>query len=299
MLIYFLNVVCSVIFLMNICEFNRDEILQDVKAEAAGKELVMAVVQVGNDPASDVYVRNKKKTAEECGIECIHCNLREDASYSDVAKIIQGLNEDSKVTGLMLQLPLPEHLKQFEQNFLDMIDWKKDIDGLSTESVGRLWSNKRCLKPATAQGIMSLLDDDLRDHTVAIINRSRLIGKPLVKMLEERNATPVLCHSKTDQNFMTLLLHKADIIITATGQPKWLSLEDCVTHTIVGDCCNVLQIIDAGIIRDLNGKLCGDVDKDSFAFTSVQVTPVPKGVGILTTSFVIKNVVEAYKLQHC
>ena len=83
---------------MNICEFNRDEILQDVKAEAAGKELVMAVVQVGNDPASDVYVRNKKKTAEECGIECIHCNLREDASYSDVVKIIQGLNEDSKVT---------------------------------------------------------------------------------------------------------------------------------------------------------------------------------------------------------
>lgn len=203
MLIYFLNVVCSVILLMNICEFNRDEILQDVKAEAAGKELVMAVVQVGNDPASDVYVRNKKKTAEECGIECIHCNLREDVSYSDVVKIIQGLNEDSKVTGLMLQLPLPEHLKQFEQNFLDMIDWKKDIDGLSTESVGRLWSNKRCLKPATAQGIMSLLDDDLRDYTVAIINRSRLIGKPLVKMLEERNATPVLCHSKTDQNFIT------------------------------------------------------------------------------------------------
>lgn len=298
MLIYFLNEVCSVILLMNICEFNRDEILQDVKAEAAGKELVMAVVQVGNDPASDVYVRNKKKTAEECGIECIHCNLREDASYSDVVKIIQGLNEDSKVTGLMLQLPLPEHLKQFEQNFLDMIDWKKDIDGLSTESVGRLWSNKRCLKPATAQGIMSLLDEDLREHTVAIINRSRLIGKPLVKMLEERNATPVLCHSKTDWKFMTLLLHKADIIITATGQPKWLSLEDCVTHTIIGDCCNVLQIIDAGITRDLNGKLCGDVDKDSFAFTSVQVTPVPKGVGILTTAFVIKNVVEAYKLQH-
>ena len=281
------------------CKTKKEAILDDVKEKIGDKKLILGVIQVQGDKASDVYVRNKKKACDQVGIECIHCKLPSDASYDDVVKIIKGFNDDNQVTGIILQLPLPPHLKQYEQKLINLINWKKDVDGLTSANVGRLWTNKSCLKPATALGIMSLLPEHLAEYNVAIINRSNLIGKPLVKMLEERNATPILCHSRTDRKFLDIVLKNSDYIITAIGQPKWLAIDKTITKVMTNNYSFVCEgIIDAGISHDEDGKLCGDVDVESFDSLGIYGTSTPNGTGLLTVAYLISNVLEAYKLQH-
>lgn len=282
---------------MNIidCGKVRNEILEMAKFEVAdiynktNTKLKLVVIQVDGDNASDVYIRNKLKTCEQVGVECEHIKLPNDSDVLKVANTIKEYSLKEDVTGVMLQLPLPKHLKPHEQQLLDLIPWYKDVDGLSTESVGRLWTNQPCIVPATAKGVMRLLPQDLSGMDVCVVGRSNLVGKPLVKLLEERNATVTLCHSKTDE--MDRYTIEADYIICAIGKPKYIG--DYYANL------NYMQTwIDVGINRDKDGKLCGDIDIDDFRYNEhVNITPVPSGVGLLTTAQLVLNVIEAYNLQ--
>ena len=281
---------------MNIidCKKIRQEMLDEAKLkvkeikDSTGDELKLVVIQVEGDPASDVYIRNKIKTCKEVGIECEHIVLPNNISYYELLKVIVDKCSYLYNTGVMLQLPLPDHLKPYERKLLDLILWYKDVDGLSTESVGRLWTGQYCIAPATAQGVMRLLPDSLSGTEVCVVGRSNLVGKPLVKLLEGRNATVILCHSRTlGLHYMTA---GADVVITAIGKPKFFD-----RRYTVGD---RQMWIDVGINRDENGKLCGDVDIDSFKNTECSITPVPGGVGQLTTAQLALNVVKAYYLQN-
>ena len=278
------------------CKNKQKEMIEDVKSETDNifaetrKRLKRVVFQVEGDDASNVYIRNKKKACEQCGIECEHIKLSSNVTATDLKEKIEVANNDNSVTGIMVQLPLPEHLKKYGHDIIDDIYWKKDVDGLTSTSTGKLWTNMDCIHPATAEGIMSVLDEDLSGKDVLVINRSKLIGKPLVKLLEERNATVTLAHSKTNRKDLILMMRRADIIITATGQPKWIAKHHFVTHKIS-------TIIDCGMCRDENGKLCGDVDTESLEPLDVAVTVTPGGTGLLTTSQLMLNIVKAYKLQ--
>lgn len=271
------------------CKEVRDKILDEVRSRNI-EDLILAIVQVEGDDASNVYVRNKIKTAESVGIEAHVFNLPNDTKFDIVKGYIKHLNEREDVTGVMLQLPLPDHLKEYEQELLDLIDWRKDVDGLSTASVGRLWGDLPCIAPATPGGIMHLLPEDMSGKDVCIVNRSNLIGKPLTKLLLDRNATVKVCHSKT--LCVDLDTARADYVITGVGKAKYFKHYSATTPQTWIDC---------GINRDEDGKLCGDVDtKDLLEYYDgydISVTPVPNGVGILTTAQLMLNVVKAYELQ--
>lgn len=285
---------------MNIidCQKIREEILKEAKIKLTkifgfkGIVTKLVIVQVEGDFASDIYIKNKIKTAEECGIEVEHIKLPNDIKLNDLRRVIISANNDMSVTGIMLQLPLPEHLKKYEQSVIDLISYKKDVDGLTTESVGRLWTNKSCLKPCTAEGVMRLLPQDLSGKTVVIINRSSLVGKPLIKMIIDKNGTPIVCHSKTNKGDLEHLIDYADIIITAVGIPKFINKENFSYE-------DKKIIIDVAINK-LEGKLCGDVDLKSIKEINnfeIDVTPTPNGTGILTTAQLMLNVALAYELQ--
>ena len=271
------------------CKAVRDEILNEVKSRNPGN-LKLVIIQVEGDDASEVYVRNKVKTAESVGIECEVVKCGNDVNYINLIGIIYRYAYSHGVTGLMLQLPLPDHLKKYEQRLLDTIPWYMDVDGLSTNSVGRLWSDLPCIVPATPGGVMRLLPEDLSGKHVVVINRSNLIGKPLTKLLLDRNATVSVCHSKT--GYLKDYTNTADIVITGIGKAKYFD----------GYYPYINQVwIDCGINRDENGKLCGDIDPETWNVNNVylnrEVTPVPGGVGILTTAQLMANVLTAYELQ--
>lgn len=282
------------------CSAIRNKMINEAKNDISliKEKLKLVVVQVQGDDASDVYIRNKKKACDECGIDIEHILLPKEVTFEDVSKVLTKANNDISVTGIMLQLPLPASLKEKQEELLNLIDWKKDVDGLTRESVGRLWNGEECLVPCTAGGIMRLLEDDLRGISFLVINRSPLIGKPLVALLQKRNATVTLAHSKTDATFLKNCLTSYNAIITATGQPKWLKEKDVtIDKNYFMSTWNTDLIIDAGISRDENGKICGDVDLESFEYVDIPITPTPKGTGLLTVAQLMLNVVQAYKLQ--
>lgn len=286
------------------CKNIREQMMTEAKIEltkifaGTGKEPKLVVIQVEGDTASDTYVKNKIKTGKECGVYVEHIKLKNDITEECLRKVIKAANDDTEVTGILLQLPLPKHLKGKEQSLINEIDWKKDVDGLSTESIGRMWSNQESILPCTAAGIMRILPKDMGGMSVALINRSSLIGKPLIKLLEERNATTTWIHSKTSNETKYRALKTSDIIITATGNPKWLNFESIATIKNNMASWNVDMIIDGGMCRDENNKLCGDVDLSSFDLAHILITPTPGGTGILTTAQLMLNVVHAYKLQY-
>lgn len=272
------------------CKTIREDMLKEAREKIASipKKLKLAIVHVGNDPASEVYVRNKIKTAESVGIDTEIITYPDDISVEEIRRKLIYLSCDSRYTGIILQLPLPDRLKKFERELLDCIFWFKDVDGLTAESVGRLWTDKPCITPATPTGLLRLLPEDLSRTNVTIINRSDLIGKPLIKMLLDRDATVKICHSKTS-NVNAHFLH-SDIVITGIGRPKYFYPVDSL-----GLSGRIL--IDCGISRDEDGKLCGDLDLEAFKNTADSLTPVPGGVGILTTAQLMLNVIKAYELQ--
>ena len=281
---------------MNIinCKEIRAEMLTEAKVELTkiyahtGRVLKLVVLQVEGDAASDVYIRNKIKTCEEVGIACEHIKMPNDISVEKLVTVIEDLSYSPLCTGIMLQLPLPDHLKPYQQMLLDLIPWYKDVDGLGTDNVGRLWTGQECITPATAQGIMRLLVKDLSETNICVVGRSNLVGKPLVKLLEDRNATVALCHSKTSN--LHYITTDADIVITAIGKPKFFDIRYDGGYNQIW--------IDVGINRDENGKLCGDIDIDAFQDSNCYITPVPGGVGLLTTAQLVLNVVKAYCLQN-
>jgi methylenetetrahydrofolate dehydrogenase (NADP+)/methenyltetrahydrofolate cyclohydrolase len=281
---------------MNIinCKEIRQRMLDEakIKIHSITQQLKLVVLQVEGDAASDVYIRNKLKTCEEVGIICEHVKLNHDIDCVKLYEVIVKYSNDPTVTGLMLQLPLPDHLKPAERTLLDAIPYYKDVDALSTASIGRYSSGQPSITPATPQGIMQLLDQDLSGVNICILGRSQLVGKPLIQLLLNKNATVTVCHSKTDS--LQKHLSAADIVISAIGKAKFIKCLHCMDKYGTN---HVKTIIDVGINRDENNKLCGDIDIDTFKYSQTNITPVPGGVGTLTTAQLVLNVIKAYELQ--
>jgi methylenetetrahydrofolate dehydrogenase (NADP+)/methenyltetrahydrofolate cyclohydrolase len=232
-----------------------------------------------------VYVRNKIKAAEECGIEVEHIKMPADIGNFNVRECIARKNFDAAVDGIMVQLPLPEGYD--ERKIIDTIYEWKDVDGLTTTNIGRLRSGQPGLYPCTAKGIIDLCkyyDIELDGKDVTIVGRSNIVGKPLADMMMAAGATVTQCHSHTlDVRFHTL---PADIVVTAIGKPKFVGRGYIGYERVV---------IDVGINRDEDGRLCGDVDFDDIADYCSAITPVPGGVGPMTVAELMSNTVEAWR----
>jgi methylenetetrahydrofolate dehydrogenase (NADP+)/methenyltetrahydrofolate cyclohydrolase len=247
----------------------------------------LATILVGEDPPSMVYVNNKQKSANSIGIKTLDHRLDNTVSEYELVQLIQKLNFDTSVHGILLQLPLPGHLDKY--TIINKIDPKKDVDGLTFVNAGLLLSNRARLIPCTPLGIMKLFDYyniDLDGSNVLIINRSNLVGKPLVSLLLEKNATVSVAHTHTKD--LSNYSKNADIIITGVGKRESFTL----TAEMVKDDST---IIDVGTNR-LNGKLCGDVDFQNVKQKASYITPVPGGVGPMTICMLLKNTVEASKI---
>ena len=245
----------------------------------------LVIISVGDDPASKVYVRNKLRVAEEVGIIATHFPMTEDVDNDYVKNIIYEMNLDGNIDGIMVQLPLPEHLN--EREIIDAILPFKDVDGLTTVNIGALRSGQDCLRPCTAQGVIDLLkyyDIPMESKDVTIVGRSNIVGKPLADLFMAEGATVTQCHSKTEN--MVYHCGGADILVSAVGKPKFLGTNEISIDTTV---------VDVGINRDEEGKLCGDVDFEKVEPFTKAITPVPGGVGPMTVAELMVNVVKAWK----
>lgn len=264
----------------------REEILEELKNKFKNLNLTLAVLQIGEDAASSIYIGQKEKMCNYLGINFKHYNLEDNVKEDDVIDLINKLNND-KTTGILLQLPIPKHLN--EQRILNTIDYKKDVDGLTNANVANLVLNGNGLVPCTPKGVMTILKQyniDLNSKKVVIIGRSNLVGKPLFNLMLNENATVTLCHSKT-KNLKEHTLN-ADIVVAAVGKPKFVT-EDMISDGTV--------VIDVGISR-VNGKVVGDVDYENVKNKVSFITPVPGGVGPMTIASLAENVYEAYLLQN-
>ena len=251
-------------------------------------EPCLATILVGNNPASSTYVRNKHMACEEVGILTKDLHPSETISQNELNEIIDSLNKDNKIHGILVQLPLPNHIDEFETT--SRISPIKDVDGLTPHNMGLLSMRKAILKACTPMGIMEMFEYygiDLEGKNVMIINRSNLIGKPLYHMLLEKNATVVTCHSKTKN--LKEISQKADVIITGVGDRSRFNLtSDMIKEGAV--------VIDVAITRH-DGKLIGDTDFEEIIEKASYATPVPGGVGPMTVSMLLKNTVTAASLS--
>lgn len=271
-----------------------EQIKLQVKEEISALDIkpTLAVIVVGDNPASKVYVNNKKKACEYVGIQSLECIFPEDATEAELIQIIDELNESSCVSGILVQLPLPEHINP--DVVIERITPEKDVDGFTAINTGKLWLGKYDLAPCTALGVIELLDYyhiDIAGKHCVIVGRSNIVGKPISALMLERNATVTVCHSKT-QN-LSDITRKADILIAAVGKPKFIKWGMVKEGAVV---------IDVGINRDETGKLCGDVafdrtpdDGEGVADKSSYITPVPGGVGPMTVAMLMKNTLIAAK----
>lgn len=258
--------------------------------KAAGALPRLAVIIVGSDPASEVYVRNKQRTCEELGIRSDHIALPAETSKEELLACIEELNVDPEVHGILVQLPLPAQIAEDEEEILSHIDPRKDVDGFHPVNVGHLVLGAPGLRPCTPAGCIRMLDYagiSIEGAHAVIIGRSNIVGKPMAHLLLERNATVTICHSRT-QN-LAAIARTADILVAAVGRPHF------VTADMVKEGATV---IDVGINRIAPKKLVGDVDFDAAAAVAGAITPVPGGVGLLTVAMLMENVVQAAKAQN-
>lgn len=244
---------------------------------------ILAVITIGDDAASAVYVRNKKKACEYVGFSFMHFDYLSEVKESVVIRKIKELNRDKTVNGILLQLPIPDHFNL--EKIINTIDPRKDVDGLTTTNMGKLLSGNYGMIPCTPRGILEILDYynvSLEGKNVCVIGRSHLVGKPIAMLCSDRNATVSICHSKTKnlKDYTT----KADILIVAVGK-KWLIDKSMIKKDAV--------IIDVGI-NSVEGKLYGDVNPNVEEKCSM-LTPVPGGVGPMTVACLLKNTYQAYK----
>lgn len=246
----------------------------------------LSVILVGDDPASQVYVRNKEKACEKVGIISKSFKLPATISQEELENIITDLNNDKNVNGILLQLPLPKHLN--EEKALLKIEAAKDVDGFHVINTGKLLRGLDCIMPCTPKGCIEMLDYigyDCDGKNAVVLGRSNLVGKPLAIMLLQKNATVTVCHSHTQD--LKEITKKADILVAAIGKPKFVT-EDMVKEGAV--------VIDVGINR-VDGKLCGDVDFDKCYEKVSYITPVPGGVGKMTIAMLMQNTLKATKIQ--
>lgn len=266
----------------------KGEILSGLAEEvkALDKVPTLCVIQVGDDEASNVYINQKRKMCNDIGYNFIHEKYDDSITEDELLKNIKRFNSNDNIDAILVQMPLPNGIN--EKSIQNAVNKYKDVDGLNDSNIVDLISGKSSLYPCTACGVISLLDKYgviLEGSNVVIVGRSSLVGIPLFHMLENRNATVTLCHSKT-RNLQSITKN-ADIIISATGV-KGLIKEDMVKNNAV--------VVDVGITRE-NGKLYGDVDFDNVSKKASLITPVPGGVGPMTIASLAQNVLKAYKMQ--
>ncbi|AKP47747.1 MULTISPECIES: bifunctional methylenetetrahydrofolate dehydrogenase/methenyltetrahydrofolate cyclohydrolase FolD [Bacillus] len=264
----------------------REEIKKEVdELKAQGVVPGLAVILVGDDPASHTYVRNKEKGCKEVGIHSEIYKYPAAISEAELLDKIRELNEDKRIHGILVQLPLPGHIS--ESKVIDTISPEKDVDGFHPVNVGKMVIGKEGFLPCTPYGIMKLLEReqiDLQGKRAVVIGRSNIVGKPAGLLLLQRNATVTYCHSKTEN--LSYHTKQADIIIAAVGKAKFLKAEDVKEGAV---------IVDVGMNRDENGKLCGDVDFESVREKASFITPVPGGVGPMTITMLLYNTVQSAK----
>lgn len=239
----------------------------------------LAVILVGNDPASKVYVRNKKKACEEIGIRSEQFFLEENTSEHELINLIKKLNNDKSVNGILVQLPLPSHID--EHAVIETISPEKDVDAFNEKNVGKIMLGDYNVLPCTPAGIMELLKHehiDVDGKNCVVVGRSNIVGKPMAMLLLKANATVTICHSHT-RNIKDIL-KQADLIVVAVGKPKFLKADMVKENAI---------IIDVGMNRDENNKLVGDVDFENVKEKASYITPVPGGVGPMTITTLLKN----------
>ncbi len=261
--------------------------LKAERYKAQGIEITLAVIQVGSDPASGVYVRNKKRACEECGIKSLSYELPEETSEEELLSLIGRLNADREVNGILVQLPLPEHID--EDKVIQAIDVAKDMDGFHPMSAGALCTGQKGFVSCTPAGIIELLkrsNIEISGKECVVAGRSNIVGKPAALLLLRENGTVTLCHSKTAD--LKEVTKRADILVVAVGRPKFITADYVKEGAVV---------IDVGIHRNENGKLCGDVDFDSVAPKCSAITPVPGGVGPMTIAMLMSNCVASVDLS--
>lgn len=263
----------------------RAEIKERVTAfkTERGIDVGLAVVLVGNNPASQIYVRNKIKACEETGIKSFAYYLPEDATQKQVEELIEELVENKAIHGILVQLPLPVHLDA--QKVLKLIPKAKDVDGFCEENMGSLCMKEDCLVACTPNGVMKMLEREgieTKGKNAVVIGRSNIVGKPMAMLLLNADATVTICHSRT-QNLKEICAN-ADILVAAIGKAKFVT-SDMVKQDAV--------VIDVGMDRDENGKLCGDVDFEGVKDKCSYITPVPGGVGPMTITMLMYNTITA------
>lgn len=266
----------------------KDELKEQVKAyKEQGIEITLAVVKVGNDPASAVYVRNKEKACEYVGITSRTLALPEETTEEELLKVVEDLNNDSAVNGILVQLPLPKHID--ESKILLAIDSNKDVDGFHPVNVGKMVIGEDAFLPCTPAGIIEMLkrsDVDITGKECVVIGRSNIVGKPMSILMLKENATVTIAHSRTKD--LKEVTKRADILIAAIGKAKFVTDEYVKDGAVV---------IDVGMDRDENGKLCGDVDFASVEKKASAITPVPGGVGPMTVTMLLVNCLRSVELN--
>lgn len=262
----------------------KEELKEKVAVlKAEGKELCLAVIQVGNDPASSVYVNNKKKACEFIGMKSLSFELPEETSEEELLKIIGELNERADVNGILVQLPVPKHID--EDKIIKAISPKKDVDGFHPQSVGALCIGQPGFVSCTPAGIIQLLKRsgiEIEGKECVVVGRSNIVGKPMSLLLLRENGTVTVAHSRTKN--LKEICRRADILVVAIGKPKFITAEYVKEGAVV---------IDVGIHRNAENKLCGDVDFASVEPLCSAITPVPGGVGPMTIAMLMNNCVES------
>lgn len=266
----------------------KDELKNKVaEYKAQGVEIALAVIQVGKDPASTVYVGNKKKACEYIGIQSVAYELPEETTEEELLSIIDKLNQDESIYGILVQLPLPKHMN--EDHILKAIDPKKDVDGFHPQSVGALSIGQPGFVSCTPAGIIQLLKRsgiEIAGKECVVVGRSNIVGKPMALLLLRENGTVTICHSKTAD--LREVTRRADILVVAIGKPKMIDASYVKEGAVV---------IDVGIHRNEENKLCGDVDYSLVEPVASAITPVPGGVGPMTIAMLMNNCVEAVELR--
>lgn len=276
------------VFAAQIKESIKSEVenLMDIHGITPG----LAVIIVGENPASKVYVANKHKSCEEIGIYSEVIRMPELVTQEELLEQITLLNENPAIDGILLQLPLPEHLKNHEADFLKAISPDKDVDGFHPVNVGKLAIGQEHLLPCTPYGCIKMLElaqIDIAGKHAVIVGRSNIVGKPMANLLLSRNATVTICHSRTVD--LPSIIRQADILVVAIGKPNFITKEMVKPGAVV---------IDVGINRIADKKLVGDVDFEQVKEVAGAITPVPGGVGLLTIAMLLSNTVKAVKLRH-
>lgn len=266
----------------------KEKILENLKQEVSklNEKPMLCVIQIGDDTPSNIYINQKRKMCEYIGYGFIHEKLNENVSQDYVLELIDKLNNDTKITSILIQMPVPSNIDS--KTIQNRVKKEKDVDGLNDKNVIDLLNNRDCLIPCTANGVLDLLNEyniNVEGKHVVMIGRSSLVGMPLFHLLENKNATVTLCHSKTQD--LKSITKNAEILIVATGN-KHLITQDMIKEGSI--------VIDVGINK-VNGKLYGDVDFENIKDKAKYITPVPGGVGPMTIASLAKNILKSYKIQ--